>query len=315
MIDHFSILWQFKIDFNLINKLLIVDGDNYFYRLYSIHASNLKKELKINEIKEEHIPLLIEKTLPVFNYFKNLIKYNHYDIILFTFDKKGSKQSNFELLKKINKKYNLKDLDYKWQRIKNNNFIQYKRHIQNILFFKGYPIVTSNNYEADDVIATLVKEITMEFNWLIDIDILSNDKDIYQLLDQNVKIINWIWKKDLENKIDFSKFKIQLYNKYWLKLNKPEDIIYIKAIVGDKSDNIPWIKGVAEKTLAKELNQHNNNVFETDIYKNNKKLIDAFIPLIRLEKNIFVDDLEIIEDNNPNEWKVNSYIKKIVNKT
>lgn len=101
-------------------------------------------------------------------------------------------------------------------------------------------------YEADDIIGSCAKQ-----NPDIETTILTGDKDLLQLIDSSTKVLmmkKGITEMDL---MDEAALKIQ----YDLE---PSQIIDLKGLMGDQSDNIPGIKGVGEKTALKLLHQYQN---------------------------------------------------------
>lgn len=97
-------------------------------------------------------------------------------------------------------------------------------------------VKVSRGYEADDLIA----HYALKYKALMDIIIVSTDKDLYQLLDTNVSIYNPRTKK---------MFTIHDFKKMY-KI-KPKDWPEIKAIAGDPADNIKGVWKVGEKTAIK----------------------------------------------------------------
>ncbi|MFW5800189.1 MAG: DNA polymerase I, partial [Spirochaetota bacterium] len=116
------------------------------------------------------------------------------------------------------------------------------------------------NYEADDVIGTICEKLRHKDD--IDIIILSGDKDLLQLVGDNVKV--------MANKKGVSDFKI--YDREAVKEKwsvYPEKIIELFALLGDSSDNIPGIKGIGKKS-AQSLMKEFDSVEE--IFKNKDKI-------------------------------------------
>jgi len=102
----------------------------------------------------------------------------------------------------------------------------------------GLKKVQVNGYEADDVIGTICER----FGDDNEIVVVSNDRDLWQLLDKNVMImvpekggVSWVGEKEAEARLGFN----------------PEKLIDYKALRGDPSDNIPGVYGVGEKTAKK----------------------------------------------------------------
>lgn len=113
--------------------------------------------------------------------------------------------------------------------------------LQLIIEAMGYPMIRHPGVEADDVIATLAKQITSAGETVI---ISSPDKDLCQLVNDKVIIYN--------------ASKDEIYDRQGA-INRvgvpPELILDYLAIVGDKSDNIPGIKGIGDKSATTLLNE------------------------------------------------------------
>ena len=273
-----------------MENILIVDFDNYFSRLYHIQKALNKKLLKENN-DLQNLSIIFNSSLKIIDSFTNLIKYNQYKEIIFVYDTKTSKQWNKILYEQVLTKYNIKSEWYKWTREKNESFYIYKKNFQNLLYFLWFKLIGSSEYEADDIIWTLA--INLSKNTNRNIDILSNDKDLLQILSENINIIKWITKKDREEKYTKEQFQLEYKLKYGIIL-EPNDIIYIKCILGDSSDNIKWIKWIWPKTLKKELLKY-NKIEDTNIYQNNKDFIKDLSEIIRLNIDIENNKLNILE--------------------
>lgn len=118
----------------------------------------------------------------------------------------------------------------------------------------GFLSVTFPTKEADDVIYQVVKMYHNEYNVIV----ISEDSDLLQLLTHfdNVKIFQPI-KKRLVNRTNFQDY-----------YNIPIEVfLYYKSIIGDKSDNIKGITGVAEKTAIKFLSKIDINNINDSLYK------------------------------------------------
>ena len=100
-------------------------------------------------------------------------------------------------------------------------------------------------YEADDIIGTLASEVERDDNFIA--TIVSSDKDLLQLLSDQVDI------KLLKQK-DYIRYNPKtFYDDY--KIN-PINMIDLKALAGDPSDNIPGVKGIGEKTALSLLQKY-----------------------------------------------------------
>ncbi|WP_100373731.1 DNA polymerase I [Bacillus sp. FJAT-45037] len=102
-----------------------------------------------------------------------------------------------------------------------------------------------NNYEADDIIGTLAKQAEKE-KW--EVKVVSGDKDLLQLVSDQVTVA--LTKKGITNVEAYDEALID--EKYGIK---PIQIIDMKGLMGDSSDNIPGVPGVGEKTALKLLKQ------------------------------------------------------------
>ncbi len=116
-----------------------------------------------------------------------------------------------------------------------------------------------DGFEADDIIGTLATRYKNEFDV---IDIYTSDKDLLQLIDDNV-FVNLTKKGITEvDRCDRERFK-ELFN-----INVEQFIDY-KALVGDSSDNIKGVPGIGPKAAEKLLNTYESL---TGIYNNLDKL-------------------------------------------
>ena len=106
----------------------------------------------------------------------------------------------------------------------------------------GFANLSKARYEADDVIATLTKCGKEQG---IVAKIVSSDKDLYQLLDDDqVYIYDWVKKKAVDEKGCLEKFGVH-----------PRDFVDFQALIGDSSDNVPGVPGIGPKTASKLINE------------------------------------------------------------
>ena len=131
----------------------------------------------------------------------------------------------------------------------------------NILSLLPICQIYGDECEADDAIGYICKYRLKDKRKLI----ISSDKDFYQLLDKKTIIYSPTWKKLVTSKEVKSKFKIS-----------PENFCLVKAICGDKSDNIPGVKGAGFKTVSKRFSflQNDESYTINDIIKFCEKLIN-----------------------------------------
>jgi len=122
-----------------------------------------------------------------------------------------------------------------------------------ILSAFGIKQITVDGYEADDIIGTVAKDLKDK----VEIVIVSNDRDLWQLADENVNImmpakgnvVEWIGPDEVVKRMDIP----------------PEQVVDYKALRGDPSDNIPGVRGVGDKTATKLVKEYGT---VEEIYKN-----------------------------------------------
>ncbi len=117
--------------------------------------------------------------------------------------------------------------------------------IRELLDAYGISRYELTNYEADDIIGTLALEAEKGD---YEVQIISGDKDLTQLATDKTTVR--ITRKGITDMEDYTPEHIR--EKYNLT---PNQIIDLKGLMGDASDNIPGIPGVGEKTALKLLNQ------------------------------------------------------------
>ena len=107
---------------------------------------------------------------------------------------------------------------------------------------QGLPLLRVPGVEADDVIGTLARRAADAGLRVI---ISTGDKDMAQLVDDRVTLVNTMTDSSLDRAGVKAKFDVY-----------PEQIVDYLALVGDASDNIPGVPKVGPKTAAKWLNQY-----------------------------------------------------------
>ena len=106
----------------------------------------------------------------------------------------------------------------------------------------GLPCIVEAGVEADDVIGTLAQQAAASDIRSV---ISTGDKDMAQLVNDHISLINTMNNKTLDREGVIEKFGLP-----------PEQIIDYLALIGDTSDNIPGIPGVGPKTAVKWFNQY-----------------------------------------------------------
>ncbi len=114
--------------------------------------------------------------------------------------------------------------------------------LHHLVQLMGLPLLVIPGIEADDVIATLATQASAHGQEVV---IATGDKDLCQLVNEQVRIIDTMKNKLLTPAAVTDKFGVP-----------PDSIVDWLTLVGDKSDNIPGVDGVGEKTAAKLLRAH-----------------------------------------------------------
>lgn len=118
--------------------------------------------------------------------------------------------------------------------------------VKEVVEAMGVPNIGVFGYEADDCIGTLARKYG---NGSDDILILTGDHDLLQLVSERVKVV--LMKKGFGN--------YAVYDRDALLEEKrltPGQIVDLKGLIGDTSDNYPGVKGIGEKTAIKLLAEY-----------------------------------------------------------
>ncbi len=106
----------------------------------------------------------------------------------------------------------------------------------------GLPLLVVDDVEADDVIGTLASQASRAGHEVV---VSTGDKDMAQLVDGRIRLINTMTGECLDEAAVEAKFGV-----------RPGQIVDFLALTGDSSDNIPGIPGVGPKTAAKWLRRY-----------------------------------------------------------
>lgn len=192
--------------------LVLVDGSSYLYRAF--HALP---------------PLMTSAGLPtgavkgVLNMLRSLRKQYPESVITVIFDAKGPTFRDALFT------------EYKAQRPSMPDDLRVQiEPLHECVKAMGFPFLCVEGVEADDVIGTLARSSTLAERPAV---ISTGDKDMAQLVNGHVTLVNTMYNTTLDSDGVVEKFGIG-----------PELIIDYLALMGDKSDNIPGVPGVGEKT-------------------------------------------------------------------
>ncbi len=117
--------------------------------------------------------------------------------------------------------------------------------IKEVIAAFDIPVYTAEGYEADDVLATLAHQAQEKQVLTL---ITTGDRDLLQVVTDNIWVLTS--GRKFSDVILYTPEKVQ--ERYKLA---PSQIIDYKALVGDKSDNIPGVRGVGDKTAVRLLSQ------------------------------------------------------------
>jgi 5'-3' exonuclease len=151
--------------------------------------------------------------------------------------------------------------------------------IKDIMQSFDVPNVGLEGYEADDCIGTLARQYSEENDVLI----LTGDQDILQLVDENISVA--IMKKGQGN------YAVYETNNFFSEKGiEPKQIIDMKGLMGDSSDNYPGVKGIGEKTALKLLQQYGTIdeilVNLDQVSKAIKKKIEENLDMLHLSRSL-----------------------------
>ena len=247
---------------NKQNRLILIDGSGYIFRAYyALPPMSRKDGTPVNA---------------VFGFTNMLVKliedYSEEKLIVI-FD---AARENFR--NKIYPKYKANRGETPDDLIPQFDLIK-----QSVEAFK-IPQIEIQGYEADDIIATYTKEAKkLNFSSLI----ISSDKDLMQLVDNDVQMLDPMKNKKIGINEVIEKFGV-----------KPDKVTQIQALTGDKIDNIPGAPGIGPKTaleLIKQFGDIEGLIKNSNKIKQEKKRekietskedIRISLELVRLDKNV-----------------------------
>lgn len=209
-----------------MKKIILVDGNNLLFRSYyaTAYAGNF-----MNNSKGFPTNALFGFT----NMINKIVNEEKPEYIIVAFDK--GKTFRHE-------KYDV----YKDGRVETPNELKIQFPLaKELLTAMGIKYYEIDNYEADDIIGTFSEYCNKDSDYVG--TIVSSDKDLLQLISDDVDI------KLLKQK-DYIRYnKNSFEREYGIE---PINVIDLKALMGDASDNIPGVKGIGEKTALKLLHEY-----------------------------------------------------------
>jgi DNA polymerase-1 len=106
----------------------------------------------------------------------------------------------------------------------------------------GLPCLEMRGYEADDLIATYAEQARDQGHKVI---IVSSDKDLMQLVDENITMLDPMKNRPIGIPEVHEKFFVH-----------PEKVVDIQALAGDSTDNVPGVPGIGVKTAAQLIEEY-----------------------------------------------------------
>ena len=220
-----------KLEKKLDDDVLIIDGLNTFIRCFSVNPS-------LND-DGEHIGGLVG-FLKSLAYIVKTLKPTRCIVV---FDGKGGSTRrrkwypNYKNKKKtrfrLNRGNEHMTLDDERKSMR-YQLVQLAKYLNNL----PISVLSIDNIEADDTIAYISKQILKKSK----ITIMSTDKDFLQLIDDRINVWNPLRKKIYEPKDVLDEYGIPTHN-----------FVLYRCLDGDKSDNVPGIKGIGLKRLIKKF--------------------------------------------------------------
>ena len=245
-------------------KLFLIDGNSYCYRAYyAIKELRNSKGQPTNAIYGFVLML------------KKLMSSQSPDYMAVAFDLKGPTFRH----KKF-KEYKIK------RKPMPDDLVSQMPLIKDMVRAYNIPIFEKEGFEADDVLATIARKAAKKD---IEVYIVTGDKDILQLIDENIKVCS-THKEGL------------VYDKENVKERfsglGPESITDFMALAGDQSDNIPGVRGIGEKTaieLIKEFHDIDNLYKNLDSVKSDsrKKILADGEESARMSKELAIIDADV----------------------
>ncbi|ELE2042720.1 DNA polymerase I [Vibrio vulnificus] len=196
------------------NPLILIDGSSYLYRAFHAYPGTMSNgDIPTNAV------------YGVVNMLRSMMRQFASDRIAVVFDAKGKTfRDDMYPEYKANRPPMPDDLRCQIE------------PLHQVIKAMGLPLIAIEGVEADDVIGTLAYQASQQGMPVL---ISTGDKDMAQLVDDNITLINTMTNVVMDREGVIEKFGIP-----------PERIIDYLALMGDKVDNIPGVPGVGDKTAT-----------------------------------------------------------------
>lgn len=179
--------------------------------------------------------------------------------------------------------------------------------LKDILRAMNITIVEMEGYEADDILGTIAKKAERK---RLDVTIVSGDRDTFQLTSNHIKV------RIPHTKMGKTEVDVFDEDAIWEKYGiMPKQLIEVKGLQGDTSDNIPGVPGIGEKTALELIQKYHSiaNLYleierdKADLKPKTKEKLVANRELAELSRtlgtiNVQVPIEEKVEDFKRQEW-------------
>ncbi len=204
------------------NKVVLIDGSGYIFRAYyGLPPMNNPENIPVNA---------------VYGFFKMILK----------------------LRQDYTKNYMAVVFDHARKTFRNELYPEYKANrgappddlipqfalVREATRALNLPLIEAENYEADDIIATLAQNASQQNKQVV---IISSDKDLMQLVAENISLYDPMKNKTIMSQQVLERFGVL-----------PDKVIDVQALAGDSTDNIPGAVGIGIKTAALLINEYGN---------------------------------------------------------
>ncbi len=218
---------------------ILIDGHSLAFRSYYAFSKSRRGPIQTSQ----GIPTSV--CFGFVNSLLHILKYQKPEYIAIAFD---LQEPSFRHEQDSNYKANRKEVE--------EDFIIDLNNLQHLLAAFNLQIITASGYEADDVLATAAKQAS-QLGYRV--KIVSGDRDLFQLVDRSKQIsVIYLDTKapKIANNFVYPEFdRAAVEDKLGVK---PEQVVDYKALCGDKSDNIPGVRGIGEKTAVKLLLEYDS---------------------------------------------------------
>jgi len=252
-----------------MKKFFIIDGNGYMHRAYHALPKFTTPDGKPSGALFGFLRMLLK-----------IIKKEKPDYLAVAFDSKHptERQKKFE--------------EYKAQRPKTDDeLISQLKEAKKFVEALGVKAIVYPGWEADDIIASLCEKFKRDLK----IFVVSSDKDISQIVGENILLYNEMKDQIFDEKGIFSKYGVE-----------PQNFVDWLALTGDSSDNIPGASGIGPVTATKLIKE-----FKTveNLYENLNKLPTKISEKLSASKdNVFLSkQLVTLRKDIPIDFKIEDF--------